>query len=152
MSKRLARMAENPRAGWTIEDVAALCREFDIACAPPRGGGSHYKISHEAMPEILTLPFKRPIKPVYSKACVVRRSREDGQMSQLCYQVIVSPLSEQDGGGFIATVPDLPGCMSDGETPEEALTNVQDAIDAWLESARDLGRPIPPPSRVAAIA
>ncbi len=73
-------------------------------------------------------------------------------MSQLCYQVIVSPLSEQDGGGFIATVPDLPGCMSDGETPEEALTNVQDAIDAWLESARDLGRPIPPPSRVAAIA
>jgi len=73
-------------------------------------------------------------------------------MSQLHYPVIVSPLSEQDGGGFVATVPDLPGCMSDGETPEEALTNVQDAIDVWLEAARDLGRPIPPPSRVAAIA
>ena len=73
-------------------------------------------------------------------------------MSQLSYPVIVSPRPEADGGGFVATVPDLPGCMSDGETPEEALTNVQDAIDAWLEAAGDLGRPIPSPSPVAAIA
>ncbi len=73
-------------------------------------------------------------------------------MSQLNYPVIVSPLSEEDGGGFVATVPDLPGCISDGDTPQDALTNVQDAIEAWLEAARDLGRSIPPPSRVAAIA
>lgn len=73
-------------------------------------------------------------------------------MSQLAYPVIVSPLSEADGGGFAATVPDLPGCMSDGDTPEEAIANVQDAIDMWLEAARDAGRQIPPPSRVAAIA
>lgn len=70
MSKRLARMAENPRAGWTIEDVAALCREFDIACEAPRGGGSHYKVSHPATHEILTVPFKRPIKPVYIRKLV----------------------------------------------------------------------------------
>jgi predicted RNase H-like HicB family nuclease len=73
-------------------------------------------------------------------------------MSQLHYPVIVSPLSDADGGGFVATVPDLPGCMSDGDTPEEALTNVQDAIAVWLEAARDLGREAPRPSRVAAIA
>lgn len=73
-------------------------------------------------------------------------------MSQLTYPVIVSPLSEADGGEFAATVPDLPGCMSDGETAEEAIANVQDAIEAWLEAARDMGRDIPPPSRVAAIA
>lgn len=73
-------------------------------------------------------------------------------MSQLNYPVIVSPLPEEDGGGFVATVPDLPGCISDGDTPQEALTNVQDAIEAWLEAARDLGRPIPAPSQVAAIA
>jgi predicted RNase H-like HicB family nuclease len=73
-------------------------------------------------------------------------------MSQLNYPVIVSPLPEEDGGGFVATVPDLPGCMSDGETPQEALTNVQDAIEVWLEAARDRGRSIPAPSRVAAIA
>lgn len=73
-------------------------------------------------------------------------------MSKLSYPVIVSPLSDQDGGGFAATVPDLPGCMSDGETPEEAIANVRDAIDAWLEAARDAGRAIPAPSPVAAIA
>jgi antitoxin HicB len=73
-------------------------------------------------------------------------------MSKLSYPVIVSPLTEADGGGFVATVPDLPGCMSDGDTPEEAIANVLDAIETWLEAARDAGREAPPPSRVAAIA
>ncbi|GIL01682.1 MAG: HicB family protein [Alphaproteobacteria bacterium] len=67
-------------------------------------------------------------------------------MSRLKYSVIVQPLSGEDGGGFAATVPDLPGCMSDGETPEEAIANVQDAIDTWIEAARELGRPVPKPS------
>ncbi|MDQ2802328.1 MAG: type II toxin-antitoxin system HicB family antitoxin [Pseudomonadota bacterium] len=46
-----------------------------------------------------------------------------------------------------ATVPDLPGCMSDGETRELAARNVGDAIEAWIEEARALGRAIPVPSR-----
>lgn len=70
MSKRLARMAENPRAGWSIADVEAVCREFGITCEAPRGGGSHYKVWHSAVPEILTVPFKRPIKPVYIRKLV----------------------------------------------------------------------------------
>lgn len=45
--------------------------------------------------------------------------------------VEVLPLSAEDGGGFSATVADLPGCMRDGETPEEALANVAEAIEAW---------------------
>jgi len=65
----------------------------------------------------------------------------------LAYPVIVEPLPEEDGGGFVALVPDLPGCMSDGETPEEALRNVRDAIATWIEAANDLGHPIPKPSR-----
>jgi predicted RNase H-like HicB family nuclease len=73
-------------------------------------------------------------------------------VTELRYPVVIEPLSADDGGGFLATVPDLPGCMSDGETPEEALVNVQDAILCWIEAAHELGRDIPPPSRVAAIA
>ncbi len=42
-------------------------------------------------------------------------------MSELKYPVIVQPLSKEDGGGFLATVPDLPGCVSDGETPRKRL-------------------------------
>lgn len=66
-------------------------------------------------------------------------------MPDLDYPVIIEPLSAEDGGGFIATVPDLPGCMSDGETAEAALANVRDAIAAWIEEARALGRPVPAP-------
>jgi antitoxin HicB len=61
------------------------------------------------------------------------------------YKVVIEPLSEEDGGGFLATVPELPGCMSDGETRAEALTNVEDAIATWLHCARKMGRAIPEP-------
>ncbi|HEY1243491.1 MAG TPA: type II toxin-antitoxin system HicB family antitoxin [Hyphomicrobiaceae bacterium] len=67
--------------------------------------------------------------------------------AKLEYTVVIEPLSREDGGGFLATVPDLPGCISDGETPEEALASVKDAVDAWIEEARALGRPVPRPSR-----
>jgi predicted RNase H-like HicB family nuclease len=73
-------------------------------------------------------------------------------MASLEYPVIISPLSEEDGGGFLATVPDLPGCMSDCETPAEAIENVQDAIEEWLDLARKLEREIPTPSKVTAVA
>ncbi|MBN9136487.1 type II toxin-antitoxin system HicB family antitoxin [Phyllobacterium sp.] len=67
------------------------------------------------------------------------------------YSVIVSPLPHADGGGFIAYVPDLPDCMSDGNTPEEAVRNAHDAITAWLEAATDHGLPIPPVSQKPAL-
>ena len=73
-------------------------------------------------------------------------------MTPLEYPIVVEPLSREDGGGFAAIVPDLPGCMSDGETPEQAISNVQDAIAAWIEAARDMGRDIPRPSKHLAIA
>ena len=67
-------------------------------------------------------------------------------MADLDYAVIIEPLAAEDGGGFVATVPDLPGCISDGDTPEAALSSVRDAINAWIEEARALGRPVPVPS------
>ncbi len=73
-------------------------------------------------------------------------------MSKLSYRIIIEPLSETDGGGFFATVPDLPGCMSDGATPEEAAANVQDAIQCWIEAAHELGREVPHPTRSLAAA
>lgn len=66
---------------------------------------------------------------------------------RLNFPVVVEPLTEEDGRGFAASVPDLPGCMSDGETPEDALANVRDAIAAWIQAAHDMGRAVPKPSR-----
>lgn len=66
------------------------------------------------------------------------------------YEVDIFPLSEADGGGYSAIAPELPGCRSDGETPQEALDNVYDAIACWIEGAQELGRAIPQPKRLAA--
>ncbi len=52
--------------------------------------------------------------------------------------------SEEDGS-FIAEVPELPGCMADGATYEEALHNAEVVISKWVETAKGLGREIPAP-------
>ena len=61
------------------------------------------------------------------------------------YKVEIIKVSNDDGGGYLAVVPSLRGCMSDGETVEDALTNVSDAIKCWIETAEELGREIPKP-------
>jgi predicted RNase H-like HicB family nuclease len=63
------------------------------------------------------------------------------------YPHVVEPLTEDDGGGFIITFPDLPGCMSDGESIEEAIANGRDAFSAWMSARVDMGKPIPRPTR-----
>lgn len=65
---------------------------------------------------------------------------------KLEYAVRIERLAESDGGGYLAIVPDLPGCMSDGDTPEEALRNVQEAIESWIESAKEWKQNIPKPT------
>ena len=50
-----------------------------------------------------------------------------------------------DDQSFISEVPELPGCPADGKTHRDALRNVETVILEWLETARDLGRPIPKP-------
>lgn len=70
MTDRLERMRHNPAGDWTIHDVENVCREYAVLCEPARGGGSHYKVAHPQMVEKLTIPYKRPIKPVYIRKLV----------------------------------------------------------------------------------
>jgi len=62
------------------------------------------------------------------------------------YMHEIAPLSEEDGGGFLISFPDLPGCMSDGETIEEAVANGRDAFTAWITAVADQGKSIPKPT------
>ncbi len=71
-------------------------------------------------------------------------------MNPLDYEVDILPLSAADGGGFAAIAPELPGCRSDGSTPQEALDNIYDAIACWIEGAEEMGRTVPSPRRAAA--
>lgn len=63
------------------------------------------------------------------------------------YEVVIY-WSEEDGL-FIAEVPELPGCMSDGPTYEEAARNIQKAMTLWIEVASEFGDPIPAPRQRA---
>lgn len=67
-------------------------------------------------------------------------------MSDTEYPFAIRPLSAEEGGGYLIEFPDLPGCMSDGETIEEAIANGQDAKGCWIGAMKEAGRPIPPPS------
>lgn len=142
-------MRSNPR-DWRIADVVAVCDAFGLTCTAPRKG-SHYKIRHASQAEILTIPARRPIKPVYI-ADLVRSSiaSREHEMRPQDYEVTIRPLSADEGGGFLAAVPELPGCRSDGESPQQALENVYDAILCWIEAAEEMGREVPSPRRADA--
>jgi predicted RNase H-like HicB family nuclease len=64
-------------------------------------------------------------------------------MTDYKYEVILFWSDEDDA--FIAEVPELPGCMADGESYQDALANVEVVIQEWIETAQALGRPIPEP-------
>jgi antitoxin HicB len=62
------------------------------------------------------------------------------------YTIIVEPLNEADGGGWLASVPALPGCMGDGDTPEAAMADAKAAMTEWKAAAKALGRDVPGPT------
>jgi len=64
-------------------------------------------------------------------------------MSMYRYEIILYWSAED--AAFIAEVPELPGCMAHGESQDEALRHVQDAMAAWIEVAQEIGRSIPEP-------
>lgn len=59
------------------------------------------------------------------------------------YEIIIFWSSEDNA--YLAEVPELPGCMADGNTYREALQNAELIIDEWIETAIELNRPIPEP-------
>lgn len=59
------------------------------------------------------------------------------------YEIIIYWSDEDET--YIAEVPELPGCLADGVSYQEALANAQEIVKEWLETATELGRPIPQP-------
>ena len=66
------------------------------------------------------------------------------------YQFTVRPLSKEEGGGYLVEYPDIPGCMSDGESIEEAIANGREALRDCVDVFNESGREVPKPSIEAA--
>ena len=65
--------------------------------------------------------------------------------STIEYRFEIRPLSDNEGGGYTISFPDLPGCCSDGTTPEEAVENGRDALASWLAVAEEFRDRLPKP-------
>jgi antitoxin HicB len=61
------------------------------------------------------------------------------------YAIEIKPLKKDEGGGFLVTFPDLPGCMADGETTDDAIAEAKDAFKCWMEAQKEWGREYPKP-------
>lgn len=61
------------------------------------------------------------------------------------YPITLRPLPAEEGGGFLAEVPDLPGCTGDGDTQQAAIADAENAIAEWIDTATRIGRPVPEP-------
>ena len=78
--KLLMRMRQNPAGDWTIRDIERLCRVLGWRCLPPSGGGSHWKVTAADQEAILTIPARRPIKPIYIRKLLAMVEKQgDGE-------------------------------------------------------------------------
>lgn len=68
------------------------------------------------------------------------------------YRFEVRPIPKAEGGGFLVAIPDLPGCLADGDTFEQAIASARQAFDAWVGASKDMGREVPRPGELAATA
>jgi antitoxin HicB len=73
------------------------------------------------------------------------------EMKDLEYPFITSLLPAEEGGGYLIEFPDLPGCISDGDTLAEAIENGQDAVQCWMKTAKKYGDLIPTPGASSAL-
>lgn len=64
---------------------------------------------------------------------------------ELPYNIVIRHVKDESGEYYFATVQELDGCMSDGETLEEAYANIQEAMEGWIETKLDAGFPVPEP-------
>ncbi|UEM22172.1 type II toxin-antitoxin system HicB family antitoxin [Skermanella mucosa] len=61
----------------------------------------------------------------------------------------IRPLAADEGGGYLIEFPDYPGCVADGETPEDAIREGRDALTSYVRTLEELGRPVPSPGEDA---
>jgi antitoxin HicB len=121
----------------------ALLQEFLISLAEDSSTREH-RICSPSMISVIMTEGERKDTHFYkfSRLSIIGLviAREARQVRELRYTVIFEPAEE---GGYTVTVPALPGCISEGDTIEEARMNIREAIEGYIESLQAHGEPIP---------
>jgi antitoxin HicB len=129
-------MRQSP-TGWRIEDLMDVAERNGIQWRRPGRGGSHVTFSAPGIREIVSVPWRG------QQLMKARKDRSGKNQIMDEYRVTVRPLSKAEGGGYLAEYPEIPGCMSDGETVEEAIRNGREALRDCLEVFKESGRKAP---------
>ena len=110
---------------------------ISLVCSP--GAVSDVDGIHEDRTDTVSV-FNGP--PLRSGSWPTRRRRPAPGRDRMKYRVLIE---QDEDGAYVAEVPSLPGCITQGATRDEALSNVREAIRAYLASLEEHGEPVPPP-------
>lgn len=121
-----------------FDELKRILESYGYEMKAPKSGGSHYTFRKRGCHPI-TVPKHGSLKKVYVK--MVKDIVESEQVMKKTIDEYMSVpyrmeiVEDKDEGGFVVSFPQLPGCLSVGDTIEAALSNAQDAKKAWIEAA-----------------
>ena len=110
-----------------------------------RQAGSHRQFRHPDQPGTVTVAGKPSDEvPKGTLGSIWRQAGKSGRQSRIVTEYVV--VIEQEGDAWGAYVPDLPGCVAAGGSRDEVETLIAEAIPLHIQSLREHGEPIPPPT------
>ena len=125
-----------------FDELRKVLESYGYEINAPRSGSSHYTF-RKAGCQPITIPKHEPIKKIYVEMVKQIVESEGKTMKTLNDYLAMSYrmeiVEDKDEGGFVVSYPELPGCITCGETIERAVENAADAKKAWLEAALEEG-------------
>lgn len=156
-NKRLEALRASPGAERRPADLEIIASQYAIKFR--KVTGTHVVFTHPSVPDCVAVPMKNPIRAAHVKAFVAMVDRMDEGTAPVrmrtlapgtaveiaAYPLAVAPIPEGDGGGFVASFADVPGCLGVGETPEAAEADGRLALFAAIDALKAADRAPPEP-------
>ena len=120
-----------------FDELRKVLESYGYEINAPRSGSSHYTF-RKAGCQPITIPKHEPIKKIYVEM-VKQIVESEAKNDYLAMSYRMEIVEDKDEGGFVVSYPELPGCITCGETIERAVENAADAKKAWLEAALEEG-------------
>ena len=133
-----------------FSELRKVLESYGYVMNYPKGGSSHYTFRKKGCMAI-TIPKHEPIKRVYVEMVRLIVEMEETMKTLNDYMALpyrLEIVEDQEEGGYVVSYPDLPGCITCGDTIEDAMNNAKDAKKTWIEAAFEEGIEINEPDSI----